>query len=178
LIQLVRNTASGLLLLLFIVSPYFFTGNGLAASLQGTVTWIYDGDTVEISDIGRVRLLGIDSPEWKEGPRDASYRKLGALGDLRSIHDQARQFNISNAKGRLVTLEVEKEQRDRYNRLLAYVYLPDGRLLNQILIERGLAVVYRRFAFGLKPEFLAAEEKARQQKIGIWSQQIPSESRR
>jgi len=175
---MVRNTACGLLLLLFIVSPHFLTEKCLAASLQGTVTWVYDGDTLEISDVGRVRLLGIDSPEWKEGPRDASYRKLGALSDLRSIHDQARQFNIGTAKGRLVTLEVEKEQRDRYNRLLAYVYLPDGRLLNQVLIERGLAIVYRRFAFGLKPEFLAAEEKARQQKVGVWSQQIHSESHR
>ncbi len=65
-------------------------------------------------------------------------------------------------------LKTEERKRDRYNRLLAYVYLPDGRLLNQLLLEKGFAVVYRRFDFELKSNFLTAEARARDKKRGIW----------
>jgi micrococcal nuclease len=49
------------------------------------------------------------------------------------------------------------------------VYLLDGRLLNRLLVEQGLAVVYRRFAFRMKEEFLIAESEARQSGVGLWA---------
>ena len=55
-----------------------------------------------------------------------------------------------------------------YGRLLAYVYLPDGRLLNRMLLEQGLAAVYRKFTFRMKTDFLTAEQQARQAGIGLW----------
>ena len=155
-----------LLLVLLIIFPY----TAAAASLQGIVTWVYDGDTLKIAGIGKVRLLGIDSPEREAGRRDRNFRKLGAKADLRAIHDQALRFNIQAVKGRQVVLKCDQgDQRDRYGRLLAYVYLPDGRLLNQLLLENGLAIVYRRFDFTLKPAFLEAEQTAQAHDVGMWS---------
>jgi len=60
--------------------------------------------------------------------------------------------------------------RDKYGRLLAYVYLPNGRLLNRLLAEQGMAVVYRRFSFNMKADFLAAEAEARKSRTGLWAQ--------
>ncbi len=138
--------------------------------LCGTVTWVYDGDTLEVAGVGRVRLIGIDTPEKEAGDRDRSFRRLGAdTRSLRRISGEALRFNIAAAKGKTVVLEPDREPRDRYGRLLAYVRLPDGRLLNRLLLEQGYAVVYRRFDFRLKEEFLAAEAEAKRRGVGVWA---------
>jgi micrococcal nuclease len=67
-----------------------------------------------------------------------------------------------------VTLTFDHERHDRYGRTLAYVTLADGRLLNRLLLEEGHAIVYRRFDFRLKNDFLAAEERARGKGAGMW----------
>jgi micrococcal nuclease len=143
--------------------------DGPVETLQGTVTWVHDGDTVEIEKLGRVRLIGIDTPEREASPRDAFLERQGVSAmRQREIYRQAKAFNISYVKGQTVVLTFDHPPRDRYGRLLAYVYLPDGRLLNRILLERGLAVVYRKFTFRMKPDFLAAEEQAKQAGVGLW----------
>ena len=137
--------------------------------LQGQVTWIYDGDTLEVESLGTVRLVGIDVPEHKASDRDHYLTRQGIPPDrLRLTSQAAGEFNRQQVMGRNVRLELEDPTRDRYGRLLAYVFLPDGRLLNRVLIEQGLAVVYRRFSFRRKAEFLNAEEKARGDKRGLW----------
>jgi micrococcal nuclease len=139
-------------------------------ALQGTVTWIYDGDTLEIDTAGTVRLIGIDTPEREDSQRDQFLVKKGISATRqRQVYQAAKQFNIQHVKGQRVSLALDASPRDRYDRLLAYVYLPDGRLLNRVLIEQGLAVVYRRFEFRLKEEFLAAEGKAHLSGIGLWA---------
>lgn len=141
-----------------------------STDLSGTVTWIYDGDTLQIEPVGTVRLIGIDSPEKADNPdRDRKFIQLGAQpGQLRQISRDALRFNIAIAKGKRVTLTLEEPRHDRHGRTLAYVYLDDGRLLNRILLEEGLAVVYRRFDFALKDDFLAAEEVAQKTGRGLW----------
>ncbi|MEJ2700672.1 MAG: thermonuclease family protein, partial [Desulfuromonadales bacterium] len=62
----------------------------------------------------------------------------------------------------------DHDERDRYGRLLAYVVLPDGRMLNRLLLEKGYAAVYRRFDFRLKQDFLRAEADARRRQVGLW----------
>jgi micrococcal nuclease len=137
---------------------------------SGTVTWVYDGDTLEVSGVGKVRLLGIDTPEHDRSDRDKNYRRLGANPRrLRAAGREARIFNIRLAKGQMVRLVTDREVRDRYGRLLAYVFLPDGRLLNRLLLDEGLAVVYRRFDIARKSEFLAAEETAHARRKGFWA---------
>jgi len=140
-----------------------------APPLQGTVSWIYDGDTLKIDPVGKVRLIGIDTPERKNSKRDRYLIKQGISATRqRQIYQQAKEFNIEHVKGQKVTLSLDNSPRDRHGRLLAYVHLPDGRLLNRVLLEQGLAVVYRRFEFRMKDDFLAAEEDAREKKLGLW----------
>lgn len=140
-----------------------------AESLSGQVKWIYDGDSIEVAGIGTVRLLGIDAPEYKPSQRDRYYQRWGIEPcTLRQINQAGKNFLIKSVKGQTVVLKAEEKKRDRYNRLLAYVYLPDGRLLNQLLLEKGYAVVYRRFDFAFKADFLEAEDLARSNRRGLW----------
>ncbi|ABA89672.1 nuclease, putative [Syntrophotalea carbinolica DSM 2380] len=140
-----------------------------APQQQGKVTWVYDGDTIKIAGIGKVRLLGIDVPEREGSPRDRYFTRQGiSPATLRRVHAQARRLVRERSYGQTVSLRTGQPAHDRYGRLLAYVVLPDGRLLNRLLLERGLAVVYRRFDFTLKKDFLLAEKQARQAGRGMW----------
>lgn len=140
-----------------------------ARQLQGRVQWIYDGDTIKVAGVGKVRLLGIDAPEHEDSPRDRYYMREGIPRKrLRRIARKALRFNIDNVKGRTVRLLTDRDERDRYGRLLAYVVLPDGRMLNRVLLEKGYAAVYRRFDFRLREDFLRAEAKARREHVGLW----------
>lgn len=162
----VRRWAA-LLVLFLVLAPGLLRAEQLATS--GTVSWIYDGDTLKIDGIGKVRLLGIDTPETEDSPRDRYLRQQGVKSPtLRRIAATALKFNIAEVKGKRVSLQFEGERHDRFGRTLAYVYLPDGTLLNRLLLEKGYAVVYRRFDFGLKKDFLRAEAAARQQRVGVW----------
>jgi micrococcal nuclease len=136
---------------------------------SGVVEWVYDGDTLQVKGIGKVRLIGIDTPEREDSPRDQSFTRLGARQrQLRPIGQAALRFNIAQAKGKSVRLDFDGPRKDRHDRTLAYVYLPDGRLLNRLLLEQGYAVVYRRFDFQHRDDFLRAEAVAREARLGLW----------
>jgi len=138
-------------------------------ALHGTVTWVYDADTLLIAPYGKVRLLGIDAPEKAPSPRDRDFTSLGIAPErLRTVHHAGLAWSIRNVKGAPVTLTFDRPERDRYGRLLAYVRLADGRLLNRLLLEEGLVIVYRRAAFTAMADFLAAEADARQRGVGLW----------
>lgn len=141
-----------------------------AAELTGRVSWIYDGDTLKIEKIGKVRLLGIDTPEYTASSRDRFYTKNFQIKakKLRQVSRQAKRYNIRHVKGKQVRLEIDRTQKDKHGRLLAYVYLPNGDMLNLLLLEKGLASVFRRYDFQYKKDFLGAEEKARIKKLGLW----------
>lgn len=141
-----------------------------AEAISGQVTWVYDGDTIEVKNIGRVRLLGTDAPEAKDSERDRFYQHNFQIAPatLRSVARQASHFVIRHSRDQIVRLEFDQERIDSYGRTLAYVYLPDGRLLNKLLIEEGLAAVFRRADFKLKDQFMAAEAVARHNKRGLW----------
>lgn len=165
--QLIRRLCLIALTSLALVLPV--CADGPAKTLQGTVTWVHDGDTIEIEKLGKVRLIGIDAPEREDSPRDEFLQRQGVSATRqREIYRNAKAFNIRCVKGQTVSLTFDHPPRDRYGRLLAYVYLPDGRLLNRMLLEQGLAVVYRKFTFRMKTDFLAAEEQARLAGLGLW----------
>ncbi len=144
------------------------------STLAGTVSRVYDGDTIRVEPVGKVRMLGIDAPEREESERDDHYLRQGIDRErLRAVAREARQFTAAEARGKTVRLETDHQSRDRHGRLLAYVYLPDGRLLNGMLLDEGLAAVYRRFDFRLKDDFLRREESARARGAGLWQRQAP-----
>ena len=143
-----------------------------AAEVRGRVSWIYDGDTVKVDGVGKVRLLGIDTPETMASERDKIYRRAGiASKQLRRGAKRATDFLRRNAKGQVVTLTFDRDKSDRYGRTLAYVTLADGRMLNRELLREGWACVYRRFDFRLKDNFLQVEAAARSAGRGLWAQE-------
>ncbi len=166
-----RLSALSLLLLVLPLLAGSLPALAISPPLAGEVTWIYDGDTLEIEGAGKVRLLGIDAPEHENSPRDRYYQRWKIPPTrLRAIAAEARRFLIQEVKGKRVTLTFDQVPRDKYDRLLVYLQLPDGRLLNQVLLERGYASVFRKFDFTRQNDFLRSEERARKAGIGLWRQ--------
>lgn len=161
-----------MLLKIFLVLLLFFPLSACQAAeiTHGRVTRVYDGDTIEVEPFGRVRLLGIDCPEHQASDRDHYYQRRfrTPAETLRRVARQATDFVIEKGLNQRVRLEFDRERTDQYGRTLAYVYLTDGRLLNLMLIEEGLAAVYRRAEFMLKDQFVAAEDRARKRHVGMW----------
>ncbi len=129
------------------------------------VARVIDGDTLLLTSGHRVRLIGVDTPETKHPDRPVE--RLG---------QQAFRMTRDLVGDGPVLLEFDRERRDPYRRLLAYVSLPDGRLLNEELILAGLSEAETRFPFraDMKRRFKAAEELARTARTGLWA--IPSQA--
>lgn len=122
------------------------------------VRQVIDGDTITVSGVGTVRLIGVDAPE-----------KTGGYRDSEPYGDAAMRFMRDLVAGKLVRLEYDGERKDPYDRTLAYVFLEDGTLVNTAIIRAGLAETYRRFDYRRKSEFQAAEQEARRAKRGMWA---------
>src|SRR5712691_4500035 len=105
-------------------------GGGEAATSGGRtakVERVTDGDTVRLVGLGRVRLIGVDTPE--------------VFGGAQCYGREASAFvKRLLPPGRRVRYRVGIQPRDRYGRLLAYVWLGDGRFLNLLLAEAGYAL--------------------------------------
>jgi len=125
------------------------------------VVRVVDGDTIRVVRDGveePVRLIGIDTPE------------MGFSGGIRECFArEASRFTARHLEGARVQLELDVEHRDRYGRLLAYVWL-DGRMFNEVIVRRGFASVATyppnvRYV----DRFLTAERLARTEGQGLWS---------
>ena len=121
------------------------------------VVYVYDGDTIKLDNGEKVRYLGIDTPEMNYNNPPAEY-----------FAEEAKKFNMNLVDKRKVRLEFDAVKRDKYNRLLAYVYANDI-FVNTKMIEEGYAKVYIippnvKYA----DDFLDIQNKARVEKKGIW----------
>lgn len=139
-------------------------GSPRADAGQGRVVQVVDGDTIDVDVDGRderVRLIGVDTPETV-----APDRPVQCFGAEASEHTAA--LLPPGTRVRLVRDEVV---RDRYDRLLAYVYRhEDGLLVNLSLIEGGFAdAVSYGDNEALHDTFVAAEATARSDGVGLWS---------
>lgn len=123
-----------------------------------TVEKVIDGDTLRLEDGRIVRLIGIDTPESKH-----------AEVPVQVFSKEASEFAGQMVDGFKVRLEYDEEPEDKYGRTLAYVYLGDGRMLNEELLKRGYAYVLRRFPFYKEQEFLKIQKQARKEQRGLWS---------
>lgn len=122
-----------------------------------------DGDTITVNMNGtseRIRMIGVDTPETQD-PR-TSVQCFGKV---------ASEFTKSLIGDQPVRLEADpiNTNRDRYNRLLRYVYLPDGRLVNAEIIKQGYGFAYTLFPFEKIEEFRSYEIQAREQNLGLWN---------
>ncbi|MDQ4078081.1 MAG: thermonuclease family protein [Chloroflexota bacterium] len=125
---------------------------------------IVDGDTIKVLMDGQVytvRLIGMDTPETKHPSKPVE-----CFGQEASV----KAYELLT--GQMVYLEADPSQddRDRYNRLLRYVWLPDGRLFNQEMIAQGYAYEYTYdLPYKYQAEFKQAQQQADAQDLGLWA---------
>lgn len=148
--------------------------------VQGTSTTVpagyykvvefHDGDTISINMDGvteKIRFIGVDTPETHD-PR----KPVQCFGQAAS---QYTKDLIGNNPVRLEADDLSTN-RDRYDRLLRYVYIPDGRLVNLEIIKNGYGFAYTSFPFTKSYEFKNAETTARETGLGLWSNCSPTEN--
>lgn len=161
--KLIVGLLSSLLLLaLYIFQPSTHVQPAPAVPGMYRVIDYADGDTITVSMNGteeRIRFIGVDTPETKKPNKPAQ-----------CFADEAAAFTRQAVDGKSVRLEADSvgDNRDRYDRLLRYVYSEDGTLLNKSLIEQGYAFAYTQFSFSKKAEFVQAQRSASSAKTGLW----------
>jgi endonuclease YncB( thermonuclease family) len=132
------------------------------------VAYVVDGDTVDLVDGRRIRLLGIDAPEVPHGDKPG-----GPFGN------ESRQWLRDVIEGRAVKLRYESRRTDRYGRTLAWLFTESGELINQQALETGHAKLLADYGLplDLEPALRQAEARARLKRIGIWARSRSSKSK-
>jgi micrococcal nuclease len=147
----------------------FGTANGDDIATYHNVTArvvrVVDGDTIDIAipdgdrPHTRIRLWGVDTPETVRpnspvqhfGPEASAFAK-------KTLHDQPVKIELPTDR-----------TRGKYGRLLAYIYLPDGRLFNALLIETGHGYADPRFRHPKMREFKGLMKQAKKDGTGLWA---------
>ena len=125
---------------------------------------VVDGDTLLLADRTRVRLIGVNTPETVKP--DTPPQPWGA---------EASEFTKKFLQGREPRLEYDDERLDQHGRTLAYVWV-DDRMLNEELLRAGLARAEMHFHYSStkKDRFRKAQQEAKQARLGLWSGQAPA----
>ena len=150
-----RNNLVKASIFLALITPLLFT-IAFAKDLA-RVKRVVDGDTLLLTNGERVRLIGVDTPETKHPQKPVQY-----------FGKEAYLFTKRMVEGKEVRLEYDWQKRDKYGRLLAYVYLLDGTFLNAEIIKQGFGFAYTRFPFKFLEEFRRYEREARENRRGLW----------
>lgn len=129
------------------------------------VKFVYDGDTILLDGGEQVRYLGINAPEIEHKAGKSEY-----------MAHPARNLNRKLVEGARVRLEYDGETRDQYGRLLAYVFLEGGDMVNALLVQKGLAhVMFNNQNLRYRGLLLDHQRKAIKEKVGIWSRTFNDE---
>ncbi len=123
-------------------------------------TRVVDGDTIVVEVGGKgekVRLIGVDTPETVHPSKPVEY-----------FGKEASAFTRQMVEGKRVRLEYDWQKRDKYGRLLAYVYLEDGTFLNAEIIKQGYGFAYTKYPFKYLDEFREYQVNARKNNRGLW----------
>jgi len=128
---------------------------------------VIDGDTITIETADGslpVRIIGIDTPETVH-----PFKPIESGGEEAS--GKAKEL----LEGQTVTIHYDPDPKhgkwDKYQRLLAYLALPDGRDFGLVMIQEGFAKAYPNYPFSRQELYLETEEIARQNKVGVWAVQ-------
>jgi len=153
-----------LVVVLLVVAACGGGGHDALPAGQGTVVRVIDGDTVvvRIADVDEhVRLIGVDTPETKKPDHPVE-----CYGE-----EASRRTSELLPAGTIVRLERDKEARDRYGRLLAYVYrVTDGLFVEQQLLDEGMGdVLVIRPNDAHEGSLAEAAASAHRAGTGLWS---------
>ena len=123
------------------------------------VTEVVDGDTIKVSTIGTLRLIGMDTPETRD-PR----KPVQCFG--KEASNKAKEL----LSGKKVYLEYDPANKiDKYGRTLAYIYREDGLFYNAEMIKQGFAHSYVQFPHPRLDEFNTYQREARDNNRGFWA---------
>ena len=151
--------------MLIIIFGYVLIFNNSSEYYQ--VVKIVDGDTIDVKmydNTVRVRLIGIDTPELVDPRRPVECFALEASNKAKEI--------LTNQSVRLET-DITQGDRDKYDRLLRYVFLPDGTNVNQLMIAQGYAQEYTyELPYTYQEEFQQAEKSAQDNQLGLWAEGV------
>ena len=134
---------------------------------------VIDGDTIILSNGEKVRFIGIDTPELYESDKlyhdsrrsGVPVKRISQMGKL------SHEFTRKACDQKYVRLEFDNERYDKYGRVLAFIFLEDGRMLNEMILQEGYGLAYLRFYFKqeYKDRFIKAEKEAEELKKGLWN---------
>lgn len=144
--------------LLFLVTLLAWTALAAAVQKNGVVRRVIDGDTFELETGERIRLIGIDTPEYQPGKNNSEF-----------YGREASKFTQNLLSHRTVVLETDVEPKDKHGRTLAYAFLPDGAFVNAVLVEKGFARA-KTYPPNVKYQsrLKNAQAKARAARRGLW----------
>lgn len=132
------------------------------SNIECKVIRVVDGDTIVVEYNGKeekVRLIGIDTPESVH-PNESKNTKDGI---------KVADYTKKRLTDKTVKLELDVEERDKYGRILAYVYV-DGEMYNKELLKLGYAKL-ATYPPNVKyvDEFKEIQKKARENNVGLWN---------
>ena len=156
-----------ILLGLVLTCLILYTGFSHAIAQPLTCTRVVDGDTIIVNNKEIIRLIGVDTPETKHPLKPVEY-----------YGKEASAFTKKMVEGKTVRLEYDVQKRDKYLRMLAYVYLTDGTFINAEIIKQGYGHAYTRFPFKYLDEFRQYEKEAQEAKRGLWAEKISIEGKK
>jgi micrococcal nuclease len=148
-----------------------YTEVDFALTTQAIVIKHTDGDTFDVliqkppnrlKNRETIRLLGVDAPEFNRS------------GDPEYFAVEASEYTKNRVYNRKVYLSFDFRLRDRYDRVLAYVYLENGSCLNAELLQYGYAQLFTGEKYRFHEEFQLLEEVARENKTGLWTEKEKS----
>jgi len=149
----------------------------LNAQQKTTLTRIIDGDIIQTLYGGaekRIRLIGIDTPESRVN-RKAKKDKYANMSeyDVKTIIEMGKKakayVNGLVKRGDMITIEFDVQEMDKYGRLLCYVYLSNGKMLNEEIVKAGYAnVMTIPPNVKYKDRFIGAYQEAEKNKRGLW----------
>ena len=133
---------------------------GVNAGQWVTVKRVVDGDTVQLSDGRSVRYIGVNAPEINHERNTAE-----------PFGFEARKRNIELVGTQRLRLEFDIEHFDDYGRTLAYLFLPDGSMVNEKLLQSGMAhCLYKMPNIKYEARLLKAQREAMQGRRGVWGE--------
>ena len=143
----------------------------LSLTTQAIVIKHTDGDTFDVliqkppnrlKNRETIRLLGVDAPEFNRS------------GDSEYFAGEASEYTKNRVYNKKVYLAFDFRLRDRYDRVLAYVYLEHGSCLNAELLQHGYARIFTGEKYKFNEEFQTLEEVAQENKTGLWTEKAKS----
>jgi endonuclease YncB( thermonuclease family) len=127
---------------------------------QAQVVTVFDGDTVQLKNGAKIRFIAINTPEiGRDGRPD----------DFMAVEAKAAVISLLKQHGQEIGLQFGRDQKDRYGRLLAHIFLKDGTNLTEWLLQNGYGatIAFPPNLWGQEC-YLQAEERARKAGKGIW----------